>query len=91
MTLTKHSCNIHNTFRRQSGTSRNISKHSSENSLYIQVTFIIHSGDIQELPKTFLNIQMTLNLHLGYIHDKIRGHLGTETCLMEPNGAKTFK
>ena len=46
-------------------------------SLYIQVTFIIHSGDIQELPNTFLNIQVTLTVHLGYNHDRIRRHPGT--------------
>ena len=38
---------------------------------------MIHSGDIQELPETFLNIQETLTINLGYIHDKIRRHPGT--------------
>ena len=58
--------------------------HSSD----IQVTFIIHSGDIQECPETFLNIQDifrghsseihdTFKLHSNYIHDIFRGHSGT--------------
>ena len=60
--------------------------HSSD----IQVTFIIHSGDIQEFPETFLSIQdtfrghssnihihITFKLHSDYIHDIFRGHSGT--------------
>ena len=54
----------------------------------IQVTFRIYSGDIQEFPETFLNIQdtfrghssdnhNTFKLHSDYIHDILRGHSGT--------------
>ena len=49
---------------------------------------MIHSGDIQEFPETFLNIQDTFRghssdihdtfkLHSDYIHDIFRGHSGT--------------
>ena len=52
------------------------------------VTLWIHSGDIQEFPETFLNIQDifrghssnihdTFNLHSEYIHDIFRGHSRT--------------
>ena len=50
---------------------------------------MMHLGDIQEFPETFLNIEdkfkghssdihNTFKLHSDYIHDIFRGHSGTE-------------
>ena len=41
------------------------------------VTFMIHSEDIQELPETFLNIQVTFTIYSGFIHELIRRHSTT--------------
>ena len=41
------------------------------------VTFMIHSEDIQELPETFLNIQVTYKIYSGFIHELSKRHSTT--------------